>query len=284
MSYLDELSRELAAVGVAGALRRRVIAEIGDHLHCDPTAELGPPAELARRFANELGTERSLRAAFAVFGALALAGVLFAIAFATEVSGFPHRQPHSQLLATAAAALVGLGAQVGFVAGALAAVRALRRRGALVLPRAAASVVVRRAGVALAAGLMATGGLALLAIEYDRGGSGSSTTLALMAAAAGTAALAAAAPAVVRAARLRPIAGGPAGDVFDDLGRLTPPPLHGRPWPFALVVAASLAAIVTFAGILQSDPYDGALRGIADALACLGCFAALGRYLGLRRT
>ncbi|MBV8989800.1 MAG: hypothetical protein JO372_14690 [Solirubrobacterales bacterium] len=180
MSYPDELGRALASVGIGGALRGRIIAEIRDHLQCDPNADLGPPAELARQFANELGTERSRRAALAASAALALAGVLFLIAFTAAVSGFPRRHPHSELLGRIGAGLAALGAQVAFVAGTLALVRALRARRTTVLPRAVASILIRRAGIGLGAGLMAMGGLALLAIEYDRGISRSSVTFALV--------------------------------------------------------------------------------------------------------
>jgi hypothetical protein len=41
--------------------------------------------------------------------------------------------------------------------------------------------------------------------------------------------------------------------------------------------------LIAVAGVLQADPYDGVLRGIVDAGACLVGFAVLGRYLGLRR-
>lgn len=40
--------------------------------------------------------------------------------------------------------------------------------------------------------------------------------------------------------------------------------------------------MVALAGIMRSDPYDGALRGRADGFVCLAGFAVLGRYLGLR--
>ena len=63
---------------------------------------------------------------------------------------------------------------------------------------------------------------------------------------------------------------------------LAPPPLRGRPWRFAIVVAAALGAVLVIAGIQASDGYDGALRGLLEASACLGGFALLGRYLGIR--
>ncbi|HUE28065.1 MAG TPA: hypothetical protein VMP89_14915, partial [Solirubrobacteraceae bacterium] len=98
----------------------------------------------------------------------------------------------------------------------------------------------------------------------------------------GICALAALAVAVRSALRVKPTAPGVAGDVFEDVGPLVPRTLRGRPWAFALTVAAGVAVALTVVGVAQSDPFDGALRGIVDALACLAGFAALGRYLGLR--
>jgi hypothetical protein len=43
-----------------------------------------------------------------------------------------------------------------------------------------------------------------------------------------------------------------------------------------------VALIVASFGAALDDPIDGAMRGAADALACLTGFAVLGRYLGLR--
>ncbi|MBV9047476.1 MAG: hypothetical protein JOY58_04365, partial [Solirubrobacterales bacterium] len=51
------------------------------------------------------------------------------------------------------------------------------------------------------------------------------------------------------------MADGPAGDVFDDLGRLAPSLLCGRPRALVLLVAVALAVVVTVAGIVGSDPY-----------------------------
>jgi hypothetical protein len=69
--------------------------------------------------------------------------------------------------------------------------------------------------------------------------------------------------------------------VFDDLGAWAPGSLRGRPWRLAFITAAAVAAAITFFGVLGSDGYDGAVRGILDALLCLLGFATLGRYLGL---
>ena len=97
----------------------------------------------------------------------------------------------------------------------------------------------------------------------------------------GTVALVTVLPALWAAARLRPVAPGDAGDLFDDLGPFVPAPLRGRPWRVAIVIAAGVALAVAVAGAGESDLYDGIARGLADGLVCLGGFATLGRYLGL---
>jgi hypothetical protein len=282
MSYPDELGRELAAAGIRGRLAKRITTEIRDHLECDPGAELGSPSAIAAQFADDLGTARTRRAAFAAFGGLALAGILFLLAGLTAVQGFPHRHPHSILLGDLGVAMAALGAQIAFVTGALAMMRGLRRRRAPVVPRAEAVIVVRRAAIALLVGLTAMAGLALVAIEFDRGVPRSSTSLAVVLLGLASLALAAAAPAVLAAGRVRPTAAGPPGDLFDDLGRLIPAPLRGHAWLFAVIVTGLVVSLVTVAGVSQQDPFDGAARGVADGLACLGCFALLGGYLGLR--
>jgi hypothetical protein len=125
-------------------------------------------------------------------------------------------------------------------------------------------------------------GLALLAIELGDTVASSWRTFVLIGSGVSSIALLAAAPAVLAAARLRPVAAGGRGDLFDDLGPLVPVWLRGRDWPLALGVAGAVAMVITLAGITQSDGFDGAARGIADALACLAGFALLGGYLGLR--
>ena len=67
------------------------------------------------------------------------------------------------------------------------------------------------------------------------------------------------------------------GDLFDDLGFRT------DPWRFARRLAIGLGLVVFLVAAVQGDPFDGALNGAAEALACLAGFAAFGRYLGLRR-
>jgi hypothetical protein len=286
MSYPERLAHELAAAGIGGARRRRIVAEIEDHLASDPGAQLGDAAALARQFADELGTRQARRAAFSAFAALALAGVLFLAALAAlrSAGGFAvlNRQ-HESALTTLGAILAAVGAQVALVSGTLGCVRALRRRRVRVLSREEALVLVRRAGVGLAAGLVAMIGLAIVALAQKGDTPGWWTTFALVMAGAGALALAAAAPAVLAARRLTPVLEGAAGDLGDDLEGLVPPLLDPGSWSFALLIAGALAVLVAIAGAAQADPFDGLARGLADALVFIACYALLGGYLGLRR-
>lgn len=285
MSYVDSLGQELAAVGISGRLRRRIVLEIDDHLECNPNADLGQPRDLARQFADELGTARARRAALATFAALALAGVVFAISFLAAGPagpGLPRLRPESAALAVLAAVLAVLGCQVAFVSGVAGALRAWRLRREAIVPRAEATVIGRRAAVAVIGGFAAMAGMALLAVEFSQVLGDWIVTFAVAGAAVGAGALAAATPAVVRASRLRPAAAGAAGDLFEDIGPVVPPVLHGRPWRFAIAVSAAVGLAIAIVGIAAGDPYDAIARGLADGLACMAGFALLGRYLGLR--
>jgi hypothetical protein len=142
--------------------------------------------------------------------------------------------------------------------------------------------LVRRAAVGLGAGIVTMVGFGLVAVALVHHTVTWWTTLAISLSGAGILIVVAAAPATLSAARVRPVAGGSAGDVSDDLGPLMPPQLRGRPWSFALVVAGLVAVGVAVIGVAQSDPFDGMLRGVADALACLAGFGLLGRFLSLR--
>jgi len=283
VSYVDELAGELRRVGIRGTLRRRIVAEIADHLASDPSAALGTPGELARRFADELGTSRTRRAAFAVFAALGVAGVAYTVVFAAaaevQVSMLHARTPLIGVLAGATAIVAP---QVAFVTGLLAGLRAFRRRRDATVSAGDARILRRRTGLALASGLATMSAVALLVYEYTSGLPAWLTTLAYACAAVGGAALLAATPAVLSATRLRVSAAGEPADMFADLGPLVPAGLR-QPWTFARAVAALLFLLVTFAGIVQSDPVDGALRGLAEGVAVLAGFSILGGYLGLRR-
>jgi MFS family permease len=286
MSYVRELCAELERVGIPRRLRVRILAEISDHLTCDPEAPLGRPAELAYRFADELGTRRARRASLEAFVALAIAAAAFAAAFLSSGVAGPNATnvyASSALLGYVGTVLVLGAPQLALVAGSLAALRAFRCRDDPIIPRSEAVVIGRRSAVGLAAGLASMAGLVLVALQFQGRLAGWWTTLALAAAVIGSCALATALPAVWSALRLRPVAHGEAGDVFDDLDGLVPLRLRGHPWRLAGVTAAAVALVITLAGVAQSDGIDGALRGIADGLACLAGFALLGRCLGLRR-
>lgn len=252
MTYLDDVERELAASGMPRRRRRRVVAELGDHLACDPSAQLGEPAYLARRFADELGTAYARRAGFAAFLSLVPFGVLFALLFAL------HQPANAPVL---------LGTQLAFVGGLLAALRAWRIRSAQVVPAAQATVLRRRVMLATTGAMLTVGGLV----------AGSQSPLTLTVAAVGACSIVVSIATLVPATRLRPVATGPAaGTIATDLGR------DASPWRLAFLIAAAVALCIAVNGLVQSDPFDGLAAGIADGAVCLGGFAALGRWLGLR--
>lgn len=277
--YLEALDLELVDVGIPRRLRRRILAECEDHLRSeDGVAErFGSPAEVANAFAAELGTRTSRRAAVGAFLALGVAGVVYALSF-VGASFAEHSAPDTwSALAQLALVAVILAPQISFVAGSLALVRVLRRREPT-LPSAELRVINRRTGIALVFGLVAMLALAVLALELRSDSAGWWVVLTLVGVLiAAPLLLLAALPAAV-AARLKPRVNGEPGDLFDDLG-------FGRmePWRFAGLVAVGLGLIVFAAAAVQGDPFDGAVNGIGEALACLAGFAAFGRYLGLRR-
>ena len=140
-----------------------------------------------------------------------------------------------------------------------------------------------RAALGLAGGVLTVAGIAVGAIQTPANVASWFAPLEYATAAVGVVTLTAAGLTLVRAARLQPVAPGPAtGDLASDLGELVPPPLRGNPWRLAVTIAILVAFCIAFAGIVQSDPIDGVVRALADALACLAGFALLGRWLGLR--
>jgi hypothetical protein len=284
MSYPDELARELAAVGIRGRLRHRILAEVSDHLQCDPQAALGSPDALARRFADELGTARTQRAVWTGFAALALAGLLVAAAFVTSgpVGFFGQHGRFPMSTATEVGAfLTVVGGQVAFAAGMLALLGAWTRSRGRLFARSEAMVLHRRIGVAIACGLVGLAGLALLGIGRPHLGSHAWTTFMVVAAGVGAAGLLASVPALVGAVSVRPAASGDTGGIFEDLGPLTPRVLRGHPWWFALLVAGGLGVAMAALGVVQDDPFDGILRGLLESAMCLGGFVLLGPFLGL---
>jgi hypothetical protein len=252
---IDELSRELGAVGIKGRLRRRILTEAADHLQSDPdaAARFGAPSEVANAFAAELGARASRRAAVSAFLALGVAGLV--------VLAFP---------------VLIVAPQISFVAGVLALVRSLRRREAI-LPSAELTVINRRTTVALASGLVTMVALALFAFELSDAMAGWWVLTTMSGATLASSLIVLAALPTAGATRLRPQVAGHAGDVFDDLGFW-----RTDPWRFARRVAFAAGLAVWLAAAAQGDPIDGAIQGTAEALACLGGFAVFGRFLGLR--
>ncbi len=268
---IDELDRELAAVGVPGRRRRRIRLELEDHLACDPGADLGNPRELARQFADELGTAYARRAGFAVFACLVPFGLLFGTLLLLASVHVGNPAPLPLMLALV------VGVQLAFVGGTLAALRAWRLHRLPVIPGGEARILIRRAGLAVFGA-----GLALVPLGYFVSGFYPAfwwtvRILPWVTFGVGVAAVVLGTAAVVRAWRLLPVAAGETHDLAFDLG------IDIDPWRLAVVIVGAVALCITLAGVAQSDPIDGLARGLADGTLCLVGFAALGRWLGLRR-
>jgi hypothetical protein len=282
VTYVDELSRELAAHGIRGRRRRRILLETNDHLRSDAGAEerFGSAREVANAFAAELGAQATRRAAVSGFAALGVAGAVYAASFASLTFASPPSETIEPMLGALAFAAMIVAPQVSFVAGALALLRALRRRRERVIPTQELVVIRRRTGVALFFGLVTMGALSLYGYEFRSALAGWWLTLTYVSTAGGSILLALAALPTVAAARARPEIAGDAGEVFADVGRQR---LGDDPWRFARVVAFAAGLLVWLAALVQGDPLDGLIQGVFEGLACLGGFAVLGRYLGLRR-
>lgn len=287
--YLAELSHELGTVGIRGRLRRRILLETEDHLRSDPDGleRFGSPKIVAARFADELATTRSRGAANATFISLAVAAVVYAVSLLPDRADIFAN--HLLVVALPAAVLLVFAPQLAFVAGVLALVRSLRRRGVAIIPAEEVHLLTRRTEIALVAGWVTVASLA--AYYATRGGSAYTWWLLIGLGSCMIAALALAWASLrfARAKRLRPSAAGSAGDAFDDLGaavELVPAvrrtEARRHPWLFCIAVAA-LVALATFAsGAVAGKPDEGLFNAIAEAAAvCLG-FAAFGVPLGLR--
>jgi hypothetical protein len=283
--FVTSLADELRAVGIRGRLQQRIVAEYEDHLRCDQNAQLGTPAELAREFADELGTSNVRRGAVVGFAALAVAAIALAVTIidALTFHAFRSAEMGWKPVGVIGVAIVALASQVALAAGTLAILRTFWRRRTRVVSRIEATLIFRRNAIALACATATMAGLALMAagIRDQNSSVPGWRTLAGIAAGVGALALIAAAPFVLRAARVRPMGDGERGDVLDDLGPFVPPWLRGRPWRFAVLFAAAIGIAVALAGVAAGDPFDGMARGVVEALACLTGFAALGPFIGL---
>ncbi len=287
MNYTDSLELELAAAGIPSRRRARIVAEFSDHLHENPQAELGAPRDLARQFADELGTRLARVTAFRAFAALAIAATVLVVMFFTGGRtwggwvGYGH-YPVSYYLHTwwwvPLMLVCFISAQVALAAGGLALLRAWRLRRVRVMTAADAAILNRRAAVGLVCGAIAMAVLPLthFVVEF-------STRWNAVAGTVGPAMivlLLAMLPDVLRAARVRPTREGPAGDLTADLGIDDP---RVTPQRIAIALSVVIALVMVAIGARSDDLYDGILRGLFDRAACLVGFAVLGRYLGLRR-
>jgi hypothetical protein len=291
VSWLSDFEEELGARRVRRAVRERLVAELADHLACEegqPTrlvlTRLGAAREIAAECADELATDEGRRAALVAFAALALtAFALISTQIGLGAIGYPgYDHGLSAAISLPSIFAIVFGSQVALVAGVLASWRALRRRGARVLPAAEIALIATRTRIALAAGLVVSLSIALLALDYVRVVPAWWLVLAFALSAAATGALAGAWRVGARAASTLATAAGPAGDLFDDI-----PPLgvlRGHPVRLCAGLAlASGGAITLLEWHAEHSLAEGLQRGIAEALAFSLCFAALGRLVGARR-
>lgn len=273
---LGDLQRELAQVGIRGRRSDRIVTEFRDHLASNPDAYLGEPHAIARQFADELGTGFARRAAVRTFLSLAVAGGVFAASIlrVSALGGVGRVNVAAPIAALMLVCL--LAGQIAFVAGCSALLRAFWLRDERVIAGGEATVLIRRAAIGLLSGAVTLTALPVISIA---GHHILPEAFAFVATGIGLAAIAVAVPAVREAARVRPVEPGDAGDLFSDLGPFAPRGVSA--WRFAIVFAAGVALVIALAGVAANDPYDGIARGLANGLGCLGCFAVLGRYLGL---
>ena len=286
MNYVESLEVELAAAGIPARRRARIVAEFADHLHEDPQARLGAPHDLARQFADELGTRLARGTAYRAFAALAVAALVLIVMFFKGGRtwggwvgyGYYPVSYYFPWWWVPMMLVCFVSAQVALAAGGLALLRAWRLRQVPVMTAADAAVLNRRAAVGLVSGAITMTVLPLTLVvtgvspRWDTAAETAGPALIVL--------LLALLPDVLRAARLRPTRDGTAGDVTVDLGIE-----HARatPWRIALALSAVIVLVMTAIGIRSADAYDGILRGLFDATACLIGFASLGRYLGLRQ-
>jgi hypothetical protein len=285
MSYLDALESELKATGIPPKRRTRILTEFSEHLHEDGHAQLGDPRNLARQFADELGTRLARASAFRAFAALAFVGatlVAMVLAVGRMRALMMSTQNHTPTPGWAAPVLLFavLGGQLALAAGGTALLRAWRLRNKPVINAQEATMLARRAAVGIAAGAVALLALPAIAIAFHRQAGSAWTTCAWILSGVGFAGLAASVPTLRAGMRLRPKVDGQAGDLLSDLGPLAPAGL--TPTGVAWLVCLAIVIVVGLAGLATDDPYDGLARGVFDAIACMTGFAFLGRYLGLR--
>jgi hypothetical protein len=297
--YLRELAAELHTLRVRGVDARRLLEEARDHLR-DSAAErgqgeavsgFGPARVLAELVAAELATARTRSAAVATFAALAVGGAAYAALFLTLSYAKTPDIFGGSVPGLGALALLGVVffPQLAFVSGCLAFARVVRLRARGALPAAELRVQRWRTGVALAAGMLTFASFLAAALDFRRDLASWWVVSAIVVSVTLLVLLSAVAARCVHAARPRALVPGAAEHVIDDLaGVFSAVPglrwvrLPADPQRLAIFVAAVAALGVAAAGVVGTDPLDGLLRACAEAVAVLGCYAVLGRRLGLR--
>lgn len=272
--YLRRFAEELERRGVVGRARLRVLAETEDHLrelageHGEDAAvtRFGESRLLARDIAAQLATTRTIRSTYATFAVLTVTAFAYIalLAFVRGAKPDLFGGDHEALGVLASLGLLFV-PQVAFVAGGLALLRALRRRGQGALSCHELDVMGRRSAVAITAGGLTIGFMILWGFEFGH------LTAALGLGLAAALPLGVVFAALVRASGPQAVATAPAEDLFDDLHL---DGLRPHAWLFALIVAsaAALAALAVEGPILAGLEFSAVLSG----------YVLLGRPLALR--
>jgi len=262
---MNDLRTQLARVGIRGRLARRIELELADHARCDPDARLGDARVIAERFATELRVPRTRRVTYHGFVALALTAASLVVASTgiEHARGWPAVGGTRSLVASLGGLTMALAAQVALVAGLLAMWRVLRG------PEGGdVRIAQRRLGVALAAGAVVVAGHAAQTAALQPFLPSSWAAVALPALVVPVLALSACARELRAAAAL--VSG-------------IPPARRAFPWSLVVATGGGAVLLMTVGSAFAERSWnEGVTRGAFELVAFGGCFAALGRYLGLR--
>jgi hypothetical protein len=261
---MRDLRAELARVGIRGRLAERIELELADHLACDPTAQLGEPRLIAEQFAEELRLPATRRTTFHAFAALALTALALAVAVeSTQIPAGGGSATRSLFVSLGGLAIV-FGVQVSLVAGLLALWRVLRRATVGDL-----RLVQRRVGLALAGGVVVLAGQGVQAAALQP----LQPTWWLF-----VAVLALAVPALALGVAANELRGAVA------VTMAVQPARRAFPRPLVVGLGVGVVAFVCVGSAFVEHSWnEGLARGAVEAVAFAGCFAAFGRYVGLRR-
>jgi hypothetical protein len=288
MTYLDALESELATAGIPRRRRARILAEFADHLAENADAQLGVPRDLARQFADEIGTRLARRAAYTAFAALTVVAAFLVVTFVTggRQHGWVGYGGYHDGLAPRwwwgpLQLAFTLTAEVALASGVLAVLRAYQLRREPTISAADAAIINRRTALALVAAAVTMLDLPLTSDASNLGWpvTGIWWPAVQYGGYAAIALLLCVLPAVLAAARLKPQRDGAPADLVGDLGLRDP---RVTPLRVVLVLSAVIVITLTLVGAHSGDTHDGLVRGLLDGAACLGAFILLGRYLGLR--